>query len=80
MTGVTPTQVSYEIAIGPLKFATVRTVTPDSMELTWANGTQIKVAGAAGVTGLWAQFQARGGITGLGGYPYRWQFPSGAAP
>jgi hypothetical protein len=41
------------------------------LELTWANGTQIKVAGAAGVTWLWAQFQARGGITGLGGYPYR---------
>jgi len=81
MTGVTPTQVSYEIAIGPLKFATVRTVTPDSMELTWANGTQIK--GGWRGWGHWALGTVSGpGVVspGLGGYPYRWQFPSGAAP
>jgi hypothetical protein len=71
MTGVTPTQVSYEIAIGTLKFGTVRQVMPDSMDITWANGAGIKVAGAALVTELWRQFQANGGVSGLGGYDYR---------
>jgi hypothetical protein len=71
MTGVTPTQVSYEFAIGPLKFGIVRQVTPNSMKVTFKNGAGVEVVGADPVLQLWRQFQARGGISGLGGYDYR---------
>jgi hypothetical protein len=69
--GVTQTQVSYEVALGPLKFGATRQSAPDSMEITWPNGASIKVTGAALVTEVWRQFQEQGGITRLGGYNSR---------